>query len=148
MFIRRLNTNSNIENIIRNSPDGKEQEFLIVDSPKKELEKISKFANKKLDEGNEVFIKVKYNWDLGQRAKIIEIITKHNDIITLYKFVNDSNFDKYLLDLDRIVNHITTTGLLDNDKINICLIVKSEKIKEKLIPLILEMGITCNIEIM
>lgn len=146
MFIRRLNTGSDLSAIITGCPNGTDTNYLIADNPKKELERLAYFANKKINEGVEAFLKVKYEWDLGQRARIIEIVTKEDEIVTIYKFVKETNFDQHILDLNRIKENICETNIIEKNNLQICIIVSNEKIREKLKNLVSELGIECKIE--
>lgn len=146
MLIRLINTGSDLVSIINGTPDGKEVKYLIPDNPTKEIERIVKFANNKLSLGIETFIKVKYEWALGQRARVLEIVTRDGEKLTIYKFVNDRNFDQHLLDLERIKDSIIEDENYRNSEIQLGFIAKDEKTKEKIEELVSEMGSNIIVE--
>lgn len=145
MFIRRLNSGSDLSSILEGCPNGAEANYVIVDKPRKELERLACFANKKIEEGKEAYLKVKFNCDLGQRARILEVVTKDNETVTIYKFVKEANFDQHVIDLDRIRDSACDIFGINASNLQICVITNDIE-KEKLQGLVAELGIECKVE--
>ena len=140
MLIRSINTGSDLGSIIKGSPNGKDVKYFILEEPRKDLERISYLANKKIDNGCEVFIKVKFEWEYGQRARVLEVVSKSGKSITISKFVSVSNFDKHLFDLERIREVIEKQFGISSDNIICSLVTNSESEANQLKKLIANMG--------
>lgn len=146
MFVRRIITGGTINSIIESVSNGKESNYLIVDNPRKELERLAYFANKKIETGFESYLKVKYEWELGQRARVLEIVTKKDEVVTIYKFVSMTNFDQHAIDLERMKENICEQGITTPDKLRICLVTTSSDQNERVNEMLADMGIECEVE--
>lgn len=146
MFIRRIVTGGTINSIIEGLSNGKECNYLVVDNPRKELERLSCFANRKIEDGFNSYLKVKYEWNLGQRARVLEVVTKKFGKITIYKFVNMTNFDQHALDLQRIKESLCKDSEISEDNLAICLVASSDAERERIKEMLIEMDIDCDVE--
>lgn len=146
MFVRRIITGGTINSIIEGLSNGKESNYLIVDEPKKELEKLAYFANKKIEEGFTSYLKVKYEWELGQRARVLEVVTRKDETVTIYKFVTATNFDQHAIDLERMKESICGKGLIKEENLKICLVTISVEQKERVKEMLAEMNIESEVE--
>lgn len=146
MFVRRIITGGTLNSIIAGLSDGKENNYLIVDNPCKELERLAYFANKKIEEGLTSYLRVKYEWELGQRARILEVVTQNGEVITIYKFVSMTNFDQHAIDLERMKESICEQGLMTEENLKICLVTTSEEQKERVKEMLADMGIESDVE--
>lgn len=146
MLIRGIVTGGTINSIIEGLSNGKECNYLVVDKPRKELERLSYFANRKIGEGFNSYLKVKYEWKLGQRARVLEVVTEKFGKVTIYKFVNMTNFDQHALDLQRIKESLCNEGEVSEDNLTICLVASSDTERERIKEMLIEMDIECDVE--
>lgn len=146
MLVRRINTGSNIASIISNAPDGKATDYIIVDNPTKELDRLTVLANKKIEAGEEAFIKVKFDWEYGQRARVLEVVSRQGDVLTIHKFVSASNFDRHVLDLERLRDLLCSRAGLGPDCIRCCLVVQSDEQYIRIKELLREMNRDFDVE--
>jgi len=145
MLIRGINTGSSIDSIIAGNPDGKITNYIIADKPQKGIEKFATLAEKKSSTCNEVFIKVKFDWNLGQRARTFEVVTKKANEITIHKFVTESNFDRHILDLERVRDTLLKQTNNAHLTIKCCLIASNDKSLDKIKALTKDMD--CDFEV-
>lgn len=146
MFVQRIITGGTINSIIEGLSNGKESNYLIVDNPRKELERLAYFANQKMKDGFTSYLKVKYEWELGQRARVLEVITKKEEVITIYKFVSMTNFDQHAIDLERMRKSICGQGFISEDNLKICLVTATPEQKKRVKELLADIGIECEVE--
>jgi hypothetical protein len=146
MFIRRINKGSNLLSIINGNADGKIEQYIIADSPKKDIEKIAYLAHKHMELDEECFINVKFDWAYGQRARVLELVSKKDGSITIYKMVSSSNFDKHVLDLQRIKEEIHHKYSIPEEKIKCKLVLQSKDNIEKLKSLLFAMASDFEVE--
>ena len=85
MPIYRGNINSTLVSIIDNSSDGENKQFFYHIPCKKELDTLLFFASNLESKDRSVFIRVNYDWEYGLRARRIDLVSKEQNIITLYK---------------------------------------------------------------
>lgn len=148
MLVRSINTGSDIFSIIRNIPDGKMSSYIIADNPCKELERLAFLANKKIDDGGVAYLKVKFEWELGARARILEVVGLRYGVLTIYKFVTISNFDQHAYDLERIKEYIHTQLHVPVDKVKCCMVTLDSGHALKIREMVAEMGMDIDVEIL
>ena len=146
MFVRPIITGGSIDSIIQGLSNGKVRNYLIVDKPRNELERLAYFANKKIETGDSAYLKINYDWEFGQRARVLEVVTRKDAIVTIYKFVSIKNFDQHALDLERIKESICLQGLIAKDNLKICLVTTTPELSERIKELLAEMEIDCDAE--
>ncbi len=69
---------------------------------KKELDTLVYFASNIESKDRFVFIRVKYEWEYGMRARRIDLVSKESNTITLYKKSNKFATDSNAIDLSRL----------------------------------------------
>lgn len=148
MPIRQINTGSDIATILNGKPNGKLTDYIVVDNPKTELERLVYFADKKIAEGKDTFIKVKFDWKLGLRARVLDIVCNDSGIITIYKLASASNFDRHTIDLERISVQLNLLLGVDKENISCCLIVSDENQYKKIKALLSDTDTDFNVEIL
>lgn len=102
MFVYRVNINSNLDSLINGCPDGEEKDFLIKSVRKKEIDYLPFFAYNIAQEGLSPFIRVKFDWGYGQRARKIDLVGIKGNQINIYKKSTIFAVDSNALDLWRI----------------------------------------------
>lgn len=146
MLIRSINSGSNILSILDNTADGKASNYIISDNPHNDIERITAWACHKADQGYETFIKVKFDWKFGDRARVLEVVAKQNSSIIIYKFVNLSNFDKHTIDLMRIKDELASHFNIDHAAIQCCLVTMTASEAAKVAALLNDMGCIFDVE--
>ncbi len=106
MPIYRGNINSTLSSIIRNSPDGENKQFLYNVPCKKELDTLLFFAHRLEKKDRNIFIRVNFEWEYSLRARRIDLVSKENDVITLYKKSSVFSTDSNALDLVRLKDSV------------------------------------------
>lgn len=128
MPIYRGNINSTLRSIIKDSPDGENKQFLYHVPCKKELDTLLYFADAIETKTCSVFIRVNYEWEYGLRARRIDLVSKEQNIITIYKKTSKFSTDSNALDLARHKDCILQS--FPNIDVK-CVLLYSEKMEEK-----------------
>ncbi len=132
MSIFGINTNSTIKSIIEGEADGVIKNYLVLPSPKKELDQLVKIASKLHHNGISPYIKVKYDWEYGQRARVLDIVGCSGEVIHILKKTSINMFDKHAYDLERIKNSLMNTFSLPNHNIKTALVFIDNSNREEI----------------
>lgn len=127
MPIYRGNINSTLVSIIDNSSDGENKQFFYHMPCKKELDTLLFFASNLESKDRSVYIRVNYDWKYGLRARRIDLVSKEQNIITLYKKSSKFSTDSNALDLVRLKESVLKS--FPNLVIK-CVLLYSERIEE------------------
>lgn len=127
MPIYRGNINSTLVSIIDNSSDGENKQFFYHIPCKKELDTLLFFASNLESKDRSVFIRVNYDWEYGLRARRIDLVSKEQNIITLYKKSSKFSTDSNALDLVRLKESVLKS--FPNLVVK-CVLLYSERIEE------------------
>lgn len=127
MPIYQGNINSTLASIVKDSSDGESKQFFYHKPCKKELDTLLFFASNLESKDRSVFIRVNYEWEYGLRARRIDLVSKEQNTITLYKKSSMFSTDSNALDLVRLKESILKSFPNLNVK---CVLLYSEQIKE------------------
>ncbi|MBO4826342.1 MAG: hypothetical protein J5506_03765 [Prevotella sp.] len=128
MPIYRGNINSTLKSIINNSSDGENKQFFYHHPCKKELDTLLFFASNLESKDRSIFIRVNYDWEYGLRARRIDLVSKEQNTITLYKKSSKFSTDSNAIDLSRIKDSVMKSF---PNLIVKCVLLYSERIEEK-----------------
>lgn len=101
-----LNDNNNISNIISGINGGKDRKCILSETNIERLSPIIRLAHKLELESKEVYIQVKFDSIYNPRPKRLEIVTKKNNIIEIYKFSKKSSFEKECIEVQRVIDEL------------------------------------------
>ena len=127
MPIYRGNINSTLVSIVKDSSDGENKQFFYQKPCKKELDTLLYFASNLESKDRSVFIRVNYEWEYGLRARRIDLVSKEQNTITLYKKSSIFSTDSNALDLVRLKESVFKT--FPNLDVK-CVLLYSERIEE------------------
>lgn len=96
MFVYKVNINSSLESLVDGKPDGEEKDFIIKEQRKKEIDYLPYFAYQIACDGFLPFIRVKFDWEYGQRARRIEPVGIKNGVFFMRAFDVPHQFVKSL----------------------------------------------------
>ena len=107
MPIHIININSTLPSILEGSPDGDTQNFLLRFPCRSEIDYLVYYSHELESDNRTSYIRVNYEWEYGQRARRIDLVTKEENLITLYKKTSVFATDQNALDLARLKEDIS-----------------------------------------
>ncbi len=99
-----LNAKSSFKYIVYHKKTGFENKNIKLSNSNKKNELIIRVASNFKEHGVEVFIEVKYPF--GMRNKRLEIVSRNQKIIKIYKISKTNFFDKDALEIDQVLTEI------------------------------------------
>ena len=146
MFVYRVNINSSLESLVDGNPDGGEKDFIIKEQRKKEIDYLPYFAYQIASDGFLPFIRVKFDWEYGQRPRRIELVGIKNGSFFIYKKSSVFAVDSNALDLWRLKQRIEEK--YENISVS-CVLIFTEAVNVDSISSTIEsLGIDVNIKIL
>lgn len=101
-----INKNSSIDNLVASLPDGKNMSYMVSPIPSTKIEQQIYLSNFLLTHGSDPFIETKFRSKFSAREKRLEVVSRQQNNLVIYKFSNISRYDRDAIDLQRIIGEL------------------------------------------
>jgi hypothetical protein len=107
-----------IENIVNKEIGGVDTQYILNHTSKKRIDTLVVIANSLYQQNATPFIEVKFVSRYSSREKRLEIVSRSQDTITIYKISAFSRYDKDAIDLNQLLEEIKS--IFSNSEYKFC----------------------------